>query len=272
MNRTVALALLPVLGGVGCAATSPVLVEPRLQQEGDVRLQVGAAAMAPVGGDVDAVREARDRIANTTTTPLENDKGLAAAAVAYGARPGVSPVVRATVGLSKVVEANLQYGGRDISVAGRWQLVESRTADAGATTLSIGLGGRALLRGRPEDGYATGLVSDDLRGYGAFAPVILGWQSDAGLLTAYLAAMIGWEQIDGHIAFGGGADAGRPRALTIGHLTGGVTLGVGVGFRAVRVIVELGARHDSLDTKLDDKQATIGLWSLTPAFSLGWTL
>lgn len=265
---TQAIALLLGAGPLACAATSPVLVEPRLQREGDVRLQVGAAAAAPVGGDLAAVREARAQIAQPTA-PLTAERVLPAAAVAYGARPGLSPVVRGTVGLSKVVEAQLQYSGRDVSVAGRWLLLESRTEDAGATTLSVGLGGRALLRGRPEDGYATGLVSDGVRGYGVFAPVILGWQSDAGLLVAYLAATVGYQQVGGNIAFDtttGGHE------LSIHHLSGAGTAGLGVGFRRLRVVAELGLRRDWLDTSVDDRKATIGLWSLTPAFSLGWTL
>jgi len=269
---TRATAVLACAVSSACAATSPVLVEPRLQRDGEVRLQVGAAAAAPIGGDLEAVREARARLSTPTTMPMEADKALPAVAVAYGARPGVAPVVRATVGLSKMVEAYLQYGGRDIAVSGRWLLAEWRSVEAGATTISVGAGGRALLRGRPEDGYAGGMVSDDVRGYGVFAPLILGWQSDAGLLIAYVAATLGYEQISGRVAFGGGSDMDRARDLSIGHLSGAGTVGVGVGFRKIRVAIELGTRRDWLDTKIDDERAKIGLWSLTPAFSLGWTL
>lgn len=271
--RVLALvALAACAATTACAATSPVLVEPRLQHEGDVRLQLGAAAAAPIGGDLAAVREARELLARPTTAPVESERALPAAAVAYGARPGVAPVFRATVGLSKLVEANLQYGGGDVSVAGRWLLFESRTTDAGATTLTVGVGGRALLRARPEDGYASGLLGENIHGYGMFAPVILGWQSDAGLLVAYLAATFGYQQVAGRVSFGGGTDAERGRDLSIGHFSGAGTVGVGVGFRKVRVVAELGARRDWIDTTIDDRQATIGLWTLTPGFSLGWTL
>lgn len=263
-----ALSLLACAGAASCAATSPVLVEPRLQREGEVRLQGGAAFAAPIAGDLSAVRESRDRLSQPSG-PLDAERVLPAAAVAYGARPGAAPVMRGTIGLSKIVEANIQYGGRDIAVAGRWMLFESRTEDAGATTLSVGLGGRALLRGRPEDGYAAGLVSDGVRGYGAFAPVILGWQSDAGLLVAYLAATVGYQHVGGNVAWDTSTGG---HELSIGHLSGAGTAGLGVGFRKVRVVVELGARRDWLDTQLDDKRTTIALWSLTPAFSLGWTL
>ena len=46
--------------------------------------------------------------------------------------------------------------------------------------------------------------------------------------------------------------------------------GVGVGFRRVRVIVEMGVRRDSIHGELGDVSRTITLWSLVPAFSAGF--
>lgn len=256
---------------LGCAATSPLLVEPRLQHGGDVRMQVGAAAVAPIAGDLGEIRGARDRLGSyaATPSPISTEEALPAIALAFGARPGVAPVIRSTVGLSKTVEANVHYGGRDISVGGRWLVAEWRSADAGATTLSIGAVGRTLLRYRPADGYLGGVITDDVRGFGGSVPVILGWQSDAGLLIAYLGAIVGYEQVVGRVAFGSDALA---RKVTIEHVDGAAILGVGVGFRKLRVGVELGARRDWLDATIDDTKGKVSVISLTPAFALGFTL
>ncbi|MBI2390218.1 MAG: hypothetical protein HYV09_11570 [Deltaproteobacteria bacterium] len=129
--------------------------------------------------------------------------------------------------------------------------------------------GRTLLRYRPADGYLGGVITDDVRGFGGSVPVILGWQSDAGLLIAYLGAIVGYEQVVGRVAFGSDALA---RKVTIEHVDGAAILGVGVGFRKLRVGVELGARRDWLDATIDDTKGKVSVISLTPAFALGFTL
>lgn len=271
---TARLATLAVAAAsLGCAATAPLLAEPRLVREGDVRLQVGGAAAAPVGGDLDAIRAGRQQLDAAEIPPPDDEKTtrelLPATVVGFGARPGVAPVVRTTLSLSKQIEASLHYGGRDARVGGRYLLWESRSVDAGATTLSIGGDGHVLLRGRPEDGYLNGVASQNVRGYGVAAPIILGWQSDGGLLIAYAGAMVGYERVTGTIAFTGRTGTAPARDVVIGrvHVTG--TLGIGMGFRRVRVILELGARRDFINAKIGDESARVALISLTPAFAFG---
>lgn len=257
----------------GCAATSPMLVEPRLVREGDVRLQLGGAAAAPVGGDLAAIQAGRQQLDASETAPPDDpsttQKLLPATVVGFGARPGVAPLVRTTLSLSKSIEASLLYGGRDARVGGRYLLWESRSVDAGAVTLSIGGDGHVLLRGRPEDGYINGVASENVRGYGVQAPLLLGWQSDAGLLIAYVGALVGYERVTGQIAFTGRAGTAPAKDVVIGraHVTG--TLGLGLGFRKVRVIVECGARRDFISARIGDESANVALISLTPAFAFG---
>ncbi len=273
------LALLSCVAGalalcLGCAATAPLLVEPRLVREGDVRVQVGAAAAAPVAGDLTAMREGRAVLDAAETPPPDTEETrrtlLPAAAIAFGARPGVAPVVRSTLSLSKDFEATLHYGGRDAAVGGRYMLWEKRSVDAGATTLSIGGTANVLLRGRPEDGYLHGVLSNNVFGGGASIPIILGWQSDADLLIAYLGAIVGYEHVTGEIAYTGttGTSA-RSLDVTINRVHATGTVGVGVGFRRVRVVAELGARRDWIHASIDDQSRQLAVISLTPAFALG---
>lgn len=259
---------------VGCAATLPTLAEPRLVREGDVRVQVGGAAAAPIAGDITPMREGRAALDAAETppedTPENRAKLLPAAAIAFGARPGVAPLVRSSLSLSKDFEATLQYGGRDAAVSGRYMLWERRSVDAGAVTLTVGGLAHVLLRGRPEDGYLRGVLSDNVFGGGAAIPIVLGWQSDAGLLIGYLGAIVGYERVTGTIAYTGqtGTSA-RALDVEIGRVHASATLGVGLGFRRVRVIAELGARRDWLNASIDDQSRRLALLSLTPAFALG---
>lgn len=255
---------------LGCAATSPMLAEPRIVREGDVRFQVGAAAVAPVGGDLAAVRAGRERLDAPEVVnddPATTQALLPAIAIGFAARPGVAPVMRATMSLSKDLEANVHYSGRDAHVGARYLLWERRSEDAGALTLSIGGDGHALLRGRPQDGYINA-TSETVRGWGVAVPAILGYQSDAGLFIAYVGALVGYERISATILYQK-ASAVASHDLTLGrlHVTG--TAGIGVGFRRVRVILELGVRRDSIAAKLGDETRNVGLISLTPAFALG---
>lgn len=267
MIRVAALASLTL----GCAATAPMLAEPRLVRESDVRFQVGAAGVAPIGGDLAAIRAGRDRL----NAPEVVDDGAAttqailpAVAAGFSARPGVAPVTRATLSLSKSIEGSVHYSGRDAHVAGRYLIFESRSTDAGATTLSVGADGHAILQGRPQDGYITA-TSETVRGYGLAVPVLLGWQSDANLVIAYAGALVGYERVTAKILYEKPGSNTVTRDMVLGrlHVTG--TLGLGVGFRRVRAIVELGIRRDTIDARIGDQSKTVGILSLTPAFAFG---
>ncbi len=261
-----------------CSAASPTLVEPRLVRAGDVRLQAGAGAIAPIAGDKGALAEARRTLEAPPPPDPSSPAGaddprregavLPGLAVALAARPGVAPVLRATTGITRGFEGTVRYSGRDVGAGVRAMLFESRTEDAGATTLSIGLDGRALLRNRPEDGQLTGVVTDDVRGFGGAVPVVLGWQSDAGLVVGYVATTVGFDRVQGRVALTAFEDPAPARALDVARWWATGTLGLGVGFRRVRVVVELGVQRDWLRVDSEGARADVRLWSLAPAFAV----
>ena len=253
---------------LSCAASSPVLIEPRAAGTHELRMQVGAAAIAPIGGDKGALADARVALASPAGSASAADPGTA---VALGTHPGVAPVVRATVGVARDVEASVRYGGRDVGASVRWVFSESRSEKAGATTVSIGAEGRALLRGRPEDGVLGGAVVDGFHGFGGTVPLILAWQSDAGLVLLYAAALVGYDGVSARVAYTGIGDD-QLRDASVRRLFGAATLGLGVGFRRVHAIVELGTERDWLHAGIADRTTDVRLWSLTPAFALSLRL
>ena len=268
--------LVAALSACGCASTSPVLVEPRTASPGDVRMQLGAATLAPVAGDRSALADARTAlVTNPGKIALPGPGGStnpyatvdAGTAVALGARPGIAPVVRGVVGITRDLEGSVRYGGRDVGAGVRYVFLESRSDTAGATTLSIGAEGRALLMGRPDDGILPGVAVDSLRGFGGTVPLIAAWQSDAGLVLAYAAAAVGVDRATALVTFTGfGED--KPRDASVLRVYGAGTLGLGLGFRRIHVLAELGIQRDLVHAKIDDRTADVRLWSLTPAFAL----
>ncbi len=253
--RVVSVALAGALAG--CAAASPLLVEPRAPAVGDMRATVGGAAIVPFAGDNGAIVAAR----NAGTGPDAAAKNAAGLTESTLIHPGIAPVVRAQVGVTPQLEASLRYGGRDLGVGGRWFFFESRTEQGGATTLSVGLEGRMLLKARQDDGLVPASGAD--RGGGATVPLIVAWQSDAGLVSAYFGALFGFDYAKAT------ATEGTPDSFR--RYFGAGTVGIGVGFRRVRAIVELGLERDFAHAELTGtpgQSVDLRLWSLTPAFAL----
>jgi hypothetical protein len=279
--RGLAVAI-PCVFALGCAATSPLLVEPRAVAPGEIRVQGGGAVLTPVAGDTSKLADTRRMLeqppTSTGTSPNHEDvfrAALPGAAIAYAVRPGFAPVARATVGLQTNLEASIRYGGRDLGVGLRYVIIEERTETAGAITLSIGGNAQTILRHRPEDGLLGRARTDDVKGFGGTVPLILGWQSDANLVTAWLGALVGYDAVTARFALPDlevDPDNAPFRSLTAHRTFAAATIGVGLGFRGFRAGVELGVERDWLGFSTDFGDDKARLWSLTPAFAIAATL
>jgi hypothetical protein len=272
-----AVAFLGAAALAGCASTSPLLVEPRTANPGDVRVQLGAAALVPVAGDRSALPDARKAIAtNPGTIPLPSPGGATlpestvdtGTAVALGAKPGVAPVVRAVVGITRDLEGTFRYGGRDVGAGVRYVFLSRRTETAAAATLSIGVEARTVLMGRPEDGVLTGVSVASLRGYGGTVPLIAAWQSDAGLVLAYAGVALGIDRVTALVQYSGFGANQPTYDASVFRVFGAGTLGIGLGFRRLHVLGELGIQRDLLHATVGERSADVRLWSLTPAFAV----
>ncbi|MFI5302783.1 MAG: hypothetical protein ACHREM_32230, partial [Polyangiales bacterium] len=98
-------------------------------------------------------------------------------------------------------------------------------------------------------------------------PCILSWQSSAGLILAYAGATIGGGY--GALDVASAYDA---RHVTFQRLFGALTGGLGVGFRSVHVLAELGLEHDTIVSHVPSQaggdDVSRGVWSLVPGFAL----
>lgn len=222
----------------GCATTSPVLVEPRAANPNEARLTVGGAGLVPIKAAVEP-----DGVANVV-------------------KPGLGTVVRASFGLGARTEATLRYGGRDLGLGLRWNAFESRTEQAGALAFLLGIEARGRLAVRPDDAV---VHRDDARGYGVVAPIGVAFQSDAGLVTAWGVAQLGLERIAG--PFQRDADAPTLDIRLLRTFVAG-QFGVGIGFRRVRVMAEIGVERDFIRGTVGGEDRSFAITCLTPAFGL----
>lgn len=222
----------------GCATTSPALIEPRAANPNEARLTVGGAALVPLD-------------------PVGDSDG-----VGHVVKPGLGTIVRASFGLGGRTEATLRYGGRDLGLGLRWNALESRSEQAGALALLLGIEARGRLAVRPDDAV---VHRDDARGYGVVAPIGVAFQSDAGLVTAWGVAQFGLERVAG--PFQRDADAPVLDLRLLRTFLAG-QFGLGIGFRRVRVMAEIGVERDWVSGTVAGVDRSFAVTSLTPAFAL----
>ena len=114
---------------------------------------------------------------------------------------------------------------------------------------------------------------NQLHGWGADVPLLVGYQSDGDLYMLWLGARGGWEHVDISDV------TSEPKAVTLGSppvglsrdaLLGRGLLGFAVGFRHVHVAFELDAAYATISGQYDDTQATVAGVTLAPATALWW--
>lgn len=246
---------------LGCATTNPILVEPTLVHKDQVRVQAGGAALVPVHG--------HEALSKTSVSPSSNDARNEAASILMATRPGVAPMIRAQTNITRDVDGSFHYGGRDLGIGARWAVYNAKNAYAGAMTLSLGFDVHAMIvRQRDERNWAN-IQLDRMSGFGALLPIIFAWQSDGGLLSAYMAFTAGYDRVWAQLNSIERQDLSIDTNINRGWINS--TVGIGVGFRRIRVIGEIGVQRDWLRATFDTQNVHLQLWSLTPGFALSMT-
>lgn len=240
--------------------------------KGDLRVASGLAAQVTTGAAARELREARARASTDPSVPGApgTDPSYARGAlVAAAIAPGISPFLAARVGLGASFEAGLAYTGRGARLDVRRSFDLSRS-----WALSVGLGASTALYGRQQESPLTGLDLGRLRGYGADLPILVGWESDAGLYRAWAGARAGLERDT--IA----TLTSEPKSVTLGlppirldatRTHAGGVLGVAAGFRHVHVAVELEAGYQSVLGSFNESRVSVRGLTLAPATALLWT-
>jgi hypothetical protein len=266
VTRAGALAALGLLLS-GCGGGLPLLHPAQALPQGEVRAEAGFSANVAVGDLSNAVDNARavagpdggppnDPVGATTYT-----KGVL---VLSSVGPGLAPIAGARVGIGWTSEGGLVYTGRAVRADMRKSIT---LADNWA--LSIGVGGSSILYGRQPGGGPL----EQLHGWGADVPLLVGYSSDADLYQLWVGARAGWEQVDISEL------TSEPKANTLGgpsmplsatRYWGGGLLGLAVGFRHVHVAVELDVAYATISGTYNGASATVGGVTLAPASALWW--
>jgi hypothetical protein len=237
----------------------PLLHGAQTLDPGKVNAGAGLSGTFANGGTGAAVHEARGAMVTTAdgrTAAARGDAVMAAVA------PSVAPWVATRVGLASNNEAGLTYTGRAVRLDAR------HSFEDGALALSIGLGASFLFAGHEQDG-ATPNTSFEigLGSVGADVPVLLGWQSDAGVVTVWVGPRAGFERVNGNATLDplGASPSG---SLDLRHWYAGGVAGLALGFRHLHGAFELDTYYQSVDGSLDGLDVHVNGLTLAPSASL----
>lgn len=221
------------------------------------------------GGDLStAMATARERASRQPEVPTGNADPLYArgALVAAALAPGVAPFAAARVGVGAGFEGGIGYTGRAVRLDLRRAFTLSEASD-----LSIGLGVAAPLYGR-DAGSLPNVDLSKLRGYGADLPILVGWESAAGLYKVWAGGRGGFERVSlENVSTDprpGVTDGGIP--LSAERFWASGVAGLAVGFRSLHVALELQAAYVTVRGSYDGTTQSVSGFSLTPATALGW--
>jgi len=137
----------------------------------------------------------------------------------------------------------------------------------------FGVAGSAALYGHQEGSALENVSLNQLHGWGADVPVLVGYESDGGLYMLWAGARAGGEHVDINDV------TSEPKAVTLGtppialsatRFWGGGLLGFAVGFRHIHVAFELDVAYATITGDYNDTHVTVSGLSLAPATALWW--
>lgn len=256
----------------GCAGGTPLLHPAQTLPTGDVRAAGGLSGNVVVGSLAEDLRNARAlAVADPTLpgAPGSNPSYAKGALVSAAVAPGIAPFVAARVGIGAKSEGGITYTGRNVRIDVRRSLDLSKE-----WALSGGVALDAALYGRQQGSTLPNVDLSSLRGYGLDVPLLVGYESTAGLYRLWLGARGGWEHDtiedltsepkSPPIATG-------PIGLSADRAWVGGVLGLAVGFRHVHLALELDASYETVHGRYNDTTVDIHGLALAPAAAVWWT-
>jgi len=247
----------------GCGGASPLLHPAHALPEGVIEAGVGPAGHFVAGDAATRITEARETTVVGARASSDDSLRYRRGAAALAAlAPGLTSVLTARAGLAWGMEGGITATGRGVRVDAR------KVVTSGALAFSAGLGGTGV-RGRPGasgDEELAGLSVEGVKGGGVDVPLLVGWRSDAGLLSAWAGLRGGYERLGGHLCLRCDAQA-APVDWSASRSWGGGLVGVRAGFRHVFVTLEVDGAYQRVSGRLDDGLGDVRVsgFTVTPA-------
>lgn len=242
----------------GCGGGVPLLHPAHALPPGRTAFAVGVSDRFVLGDAQHALDSARQP---TAGAPPQDGRSTRAVLVALAEGPALAPYVAARVGIPGTNEAGLSYSGQalrgDLRHAFEW----------GQSALSAGLG----VTGRGFGQSALDLPGTDLsgaHGIGVDLPVLLGYRTDADLLSV-------WGGLRGSFDHWSGTVSLDPRPafeLDASRIALGPIFGMSLGLPPFWVSAELELDYAHVTGSLDRPgtryDAQVNGWSVRPAGAL----
>lgn len=251
----------------------PLWYGPANVKRGDTHFGAGVSSTFLVGGTSNQIRRAqgieaggRAPAATATGTPQGDADFTPGALAQAAAAPGIAPGVAARVGLGANFEAGLLYTGRSgrLDVRRSYDLKDGRYA-------SFGLAAYTHLYGQPSNGSLPSVAVQNVRGYGAEVPALIGLVSDDGSFGFWGGARAGGEWIKL------GRVTSEPKDVTFGatpvgleatRFFAGPTVGGTVGYKLFHLVAELMASFETIQGSYGDVKGSVRGIALTPSTAL----
>jgi len=243
-----ALALL----GVGCGGGVPLLHGAHALAPGSTTSAVGFSSTFTAGAARDAVDAARK---SDTSTAQRDDLLIKQGVVAAALNPAVAPFLGMRVGLPGDNEAGLSYTGRFLRLDAR------HAFESGPWAWSVGLGANTSWSSADTGGDpAAAEVQRRAGSLGFDIPLLVGWRSDAGIVSIWGGARGGTERI--------GDWSSESNALGLTHWRVGGIAGLSLGFRHIHAAVELETSYHGIRGNFGGTAVNMKGVTLTPAGGL----
>jgi hypothetical protein len=242
----------------GCGGGVPLLHPAHALPAGRTAFAVGVSDRFVLGQARDALAESEQR---TPGAPVEDARSTRGALVALAEGPTVAPYAAARVGIPGKNEAGLSYSGHSL----RGDLRHAFEWDKSALSGGIGITGLGLGKTASEP---PGTDLGGAHGIGVDLPLLIGYRSDAELISAWAGLRGSFDHWSGAVSL----DQNAAFQLDASRLALGPMVGMSVGLPPFWVSVELELDYAHVTGSLDRPgtrfEAEVNGWSARPAGAL----
>jgi len=244
----------------GCGGSGVPLLHPaHTLPAGRTAFAVGVSDRFVLGEAEHALDEAQQRAPGS---PPRDARGAGGLLVATAEGPAVAPYAAARIGIPGTNEAGLSYSGQALRVDLRHAFEWDKSA------LSAGLGVAGLGLGSSSANDPPGADLSGVHGVGVDLPILLGYRTDADLISVWAGLRGSFERWSGTVSL----DPNPAFELDASRVALGPIIGMSLGLPPFWVSAELEVDYahivGSLDRPGTRYDAQVNGWSARPAGAL----